>query len=96
MSFIHRIADASDIDEVFGLVNGYISAMQGVGEFHQIPSEVRPERTHTANDLSYWLRLVSEEIRRRDAAEEKTPDVMFALRAILETALQTVRSDLYH
>jgi hypothetical protein len=96
MTFVDRIADARDITELFELVNGYISAMQGTGAIQQIPSEVRPGRINTADDLSYWLRLVSEEITRRDAAEEKTPDIAFALRAVLDTALHRLRSGWYH
>ena len=42
------------------------------------------------------MRLISEEIRRRDAAEVEILDVMFGLHAVLETALQRLRSDWYH
>jgi len=42
------------------------------------------------------VRLVSEDIRRRDVADEKTPDIAFALHAVLETALQRMRSGWYH
>jgi len=31
--------------------------------------------------------LLSEEIQRRDASDEEIPDIMFALRAVPETAL---------
>jgi hypothetical protein len=96
MTFVDRIADARDIAEIFNLVNEFVEALQHAGEVHQIPVAIRPGRINTADDLSYWLRLVSEEIRRRDAADQETPDVMFGLQAVLAAALQIVRSDLYH
>jgi hypothetical protein len=46
--------------------------------------------------LAYWLRLLSEEIKQRDAADNEIPDVMFALHAVMETALQRLRNDWYH
>jgi hypothetical protein len=51
---------------------------------------------NTAYDLAYWLNLLSEEIKQRDAGGDEIPDVMFALHAVLETALQRLRSDWYH
>jgi hypothetical protein len=39
------------------------------------------------------LDLISEEIRERDAVAEEIPDMMFALHAVLETALQKLRGD---
>jgi hypothetical protein len=96
MTFVDRIADASDIAEIFNLVNEFISAMQDAGEIHQIPSAVRPGRINIADDLSYWFGLASDEIRRRDTAEEETPVAVFALHAVLETALLRLRSDWYH
>jgi hypothetical protein len=96
MIFVDRIAVARDIGEVLALVNEFISAMQHAGDIDQIPIAFRPGRVTTADDLSYWLRLISEEIRRRDAAEVETPDVMFGLHTVLETALQRLRSDWYH
>ena len=93
MTFVDRIADARDIAEIFDLVNEFVDALQHAGEIQQIPIEVRPGRISTADDLSYWPRLISEEIKRRDAAEVETPDVMFGLHTVLETALQRLRSD---
>jgi len=43
-------------------------------------------RIDNVNDLSHRLRLASQEIQRRDAAQEETPDVMCWLHAVLETA----------
>ncbi len=96
MTFVDRIADARDIAEVFELVNEFVEAVHHAGEIEQLPKEVRPGRISTADDLSYWFRLVSEDIRRRDVADEKTPDIAFALHAVLETALQRMRSGWYH
>jgi hypothetical protein len=96
MTFVDRIADARDIGEIFDLVNEFVEALQHAGEIQKILSEVRPGRISTADDLSYWLGLLSEEIKRRDAAEVETPDVMFGLQAVLATALQRLRSDWYH
>ena len=96
MSFVDHIADANDIAEVFELVNEFISGMQHVGEIHQVPTAVRPWRINTADDLSYWLTLVSGEITRQDSAEEETPDIVFVLHAVLDTAVQRLRSDWYH
>jgi len=59
-------------------------------------SALRPGRVATADDLAFWLNLLSEEIRQRDAVGDEIPDVMFALHAVLETALQRLRSDWYH
>ena len=96
MTFVDRIADARDIAEVFDLVNEFVSALQEKPDFNHIPDTLRPARIDTADDLVYWLNLVSDEIKRRDAAEEEIPDVMFALHAVLETALQRLRRDWYH
>jgi hypothetical protein len=96
MTFVDRIADARDIAEIFDLVNELINALPLAGEIHHIPIAVRPGRINTADDLSYWFELLSEEIRRRDAAGEETPDIAFVLHAVLGTALQKLRSDWYH
>ena len=96
MSFVDRIAHANDIGEVFDLVNEFINARQYASEIHQVPTAVRPERINTADDLSYWLTLVSEEIRCQGGAKEETPDIVFALHAVLDTAVQRLRSDWYH
>jgi hypothetical protein len=92
MTFIDRIADARDLADVFDLVNEFIVGLQ----IHEIPTALRPGRIATADDLAYWLRLLSEEIKQRDAADNEIPDVMFALHAVMETALQRLRSDWYH
>jgi hypothetical protein len=96
MTFIDRIADARDIAELFELVNEFISDLQRMPKVQQIPTELLPGWISSADDLAYWLRLLSEEIQRRDASDEETPDIMFALHAVLETALQRLRSDWYH
>ena len=62
----------------------------------KIPAPMRPGRISTADDLSYWVKLVSDEIKRREAMQEETPDIVFGLHALLETALQKLRSGWYH
>jgi hypothetical protein len=69
-------------------VNEFISDLQRMPEVQQIPTELFPGWINTADDLVYWLRLLSEEIQRRDASDEEIPDIMFALRAVPETALR--------
>ena len=96
MTFVDRIADARDIAEIFELVNEFVEAVHHAGEIQQLPKEVRPGRINTADDLSYWLRLISEEIRRREETGDETPDIAFALHTVLDTALQRLRSDWYH
>jgi len=96
MTFIDRIADAGELAEVFDLVNEFIGDLQRMPEVQQIPTLLVPGWINTADDLAYWLRLLSEEIQRRDAADEEIPDIMFALHAVLETALQRLRSGWYH
>ena len=95
-TFIDRIADARDIAELFDLVNEFIGDLQRMPEVQEISIELRPGRINTADDLAYWLRILSEDIRQRDASDEEIPDIMFALHAVLETALQRLRSDWYH
>ena len=68
-------------------MNEFISDLQRMPEVQQIPTELLPGWINTADDLVYWLRLLSEEIQRRDASDEEIPDIMFALRAVPETAL---------
>jgi hypothetical protein len=94
MTFVDRIADAQDFAEVFELVNEFIEDLYHSGEGDRIPLTIR--RVNTADDLSYWFSLVSDEIKRQDAAEEETPDIMFGLHAVLETALQRLRAGWYH
>ena len=96
MTFVDRIADARDIGEVFDLVNEFLYALHHSGELGHIPEAVRPGPISTADDLSYWLNLVSDEIKRREAMQEETPDIVFGLHAVLETALQKLRSGWYH
>jgi hypothetical protein len=96
MTFIDRIADARDIAELFDLVNEFISDLQRVPEVQQVPTALLPGWITTADDLAYWLNLLSEEIKQRDTGGNEIPDVMFALHAVLETALQRLRSDWYH
>ena len=96
MTFVDRIADARDLSEIFDLVNEFIGALQEKRDIEQIPATLRPARISTADDLAYWLNIVSDEIRRPDTAEEEIPDVMFAVHAVLETAVQRLREDWYH
>jgi hypothetical protein len=51
------------------------------------------DRIAEAPDIAEVFDLMK---RRRDAAKEEIPDVMFALHAVLETALQRLRGDWYH
>ena len=96
MTFIDRIADAHDLANVFDLVNEFIVGLYHAHQIHEIPTALRPGRIATADDLAYWLRLLSEEIKQRDAADNEIPDVMFALHAVMETALQRLRNDWSH
>ena len=96
MTFVDRIADARDIEQVFDLVNEFISVLQEQPTIEHIPAALRPVRMNTAEDLAYQLEILSDEIRQRDAVEEEIPDVMFALHAVLETALQRLRGDWRH
>jgi len=96
MTFVDRIADARDIGDVFDLVNEFVYALHHSGAMDKIPAPMRPGRISTADDLSYWLKLVSDEIKRREAMQEETPDIVFGLHAVLETALQKLRSGWYH
>ena len=96
MTFIDRIADARDLADVFDLVNEFIVGLHHARQIQEIPAPLRPGRIATADDLAYWLNLLSEEIRQRNVTESAIPDVMFALHAVLETALQRLRSGWYH
>jgi hypothetical protein len=81
LTIVDRIPDAHDIAAVFDLVNDFISALQEKRDIEQILSTLRAARINTADDVAYWLNIVSDEIRRRDAAEEGIPEAMFALPA---------------
>ena len=96
MTFVDRIADARDIGDVFDLVNEFVHALHHSGAMNQIPAPIRPGRISTADDLSYWLKLVSDEIKGRETTQEETPDILFGLHAVFETALQKLRSGWYH
>ena len=96
MTFADRIADARDIYRVFDHLTDFIIELHRSRAIEQIPPIVRPGRINTADDLSYWFNLLSDEIKRRDAEEEEIPDVMLTLHAVLETALQRLRGDWYH
>lgn len=96
MTFVDRIADARDLSEVFELLNEFIGTLQEKRDIEQLPATLRPARISTADDLAYWLNIVSDEIRRRDTAEREIPDVMFAVHAVLETAVQKLRGDWHH
>ena len=63
---------------------------------NQLPAPMQPGRISTADDLSYWVRVVSDEIQGRESAQEQTPDILVGLHAVLETALQKLRSGWYH
>ena len=96
MTFVDRIVDARDIAEIFELVNEFVEAVHRGGEIQQLPKEVRPERIYTADDLSHWLGLISEEIKQREASDGQTSAIAFALHAVLETALQRLRAGGFH
>ena len=96
MTFVDRIADARDIDDVFDLVNEFVYALHHSGALDQVPAPVRPGRISSADDLSYWLTLVSDEIKRRETTQDEPPDIIFGLHAVLDTALQKLRSGWYH
>jgi hypothetical protein len=96
MTFVDRIADARDISDVFDLVNEFLHALHHSGAMDQIPAPMRPGRIGSADDLSYSLKLVSDEIKRREATQQETPDMIFGLHAVLDTALQKLRSGWYH
>ena len=90
MTFVDHIADATDIRDVFELVNEFVGALDYANEIREIPVGLRPGPIDTADALSYWLSLISDEIKRRDSIQETTPDCMFAMHAVLETAVQKV------
>ena len=69
MTFVDRIAGVWDIAEVFELVNEFVEAVHHAGEIQKLPREVRPGRIYTADDLSYWWALISEEIKQREASD---------------------------
>jgi hypothetical protein len=94
VSFVGCIGDARDIEEVYELVNEFVDAVYYSGQTEGIP--VASHRIGTADDLWHALTFVSDEINRRKAAFEGIPDVILTLRAVLETALQRVRSVDYH
>jgi hypothetical protein len=94
MTFVGSIVEARDIEDVYELVNEFIEALHHSGESRSIPIPLR--RISTAEDLLHCLCLVSEEVRRCNAASEDTPNIMLGLSAVLETALQKLSSDCYH
>ncbi len=96
MTFIDRIADAREIDDVFDLVDELLSALHYTDDVQQITPVLRPGRINTADDLAYWLKLLSAEIHDRDARQEAISEAMFALHAVLETAQQRLRGIAYH
>ena len=61
MTFIDRIADARDIADVFDLVNEFIVGLHHVHQLQEIPVALRPGRVATADDLAFWLNLLSED-----------------------------------
>ena len=74
----------------------FIGALQEKRDIEQIPSSLAPRTISTADDLAYWLNIVVDEIKRRDATEEEISEVRFALHAVLETAGQKLRGACYH
>jgi len=70
MTFVDRIADARDIGDVFDLVSEFVYALHHSGAMDQIPAPIRPGPISTADDLSYWSKLVSDEIKSQDAAQK--------------------------
>ena len=91
MTFIDRIADAREIAEVFDLVNEFVRTLQRMPDVQQIPVRLRPGRIRMADEMADCLRSLSDEIRQRDASDTEIPDMMFALHAVLDTALQKIR-----
>ena len=87
MTLVDRIADAQSIEEAFELVNEFIRKLRHVGAIDLIPPAMRPGRINTADDLSYWLMIVWDEIRRRNAVKEDTPAVIFSIHDVLVAAL---------
>jgi hypothetical protein len=96
MTFVDRIAEARDIGDVFDLVNEFVYALHHSGAMDKIPASMRTGRISSADDLSYWLKLVSDEIKRREVTQEETPDILFGLHAVLDTGLHKLRSGWYH
>ncbi len=95
MTFVDLIADARDIGDVIDLVNEFLIGLQSIGELKHIPESVQPPRITAVDHLPDSLNLVVAEIRRRDGAGDEIPEVMFALHAVLETAVERVRTS-YH
>jgi hypothetical protein len=65
------------------------------GYMEDIPPFFPPSPHPQCGDLSYWLGLISDEIKRRDGAGEETLDCLFELHAVLETEVQKLRSAWY-
>ena len=92
MTLIDLIADACDIGDVIDLVNEFLVGLQTTGELNHVLESVQPPRITAVNDLPCSLNLVAEEIKRRDAAGDEIPEVMFALHAVFETAVERVQT----
>ena len=95
MNFVDRIADAQDITDVFELVNEFVSGLHRARDIYKLPSHLRPIRIEDVDELSHWLRVISEEIQRADDKEQDIPNVIFELHAILETAAQKLRGSFH-
>jgi hypothetical protein len=96
MTFAERIADAQSIGEVFELVNEFLNVLHHTGAIDQIPPAMRPGHISADDDLAYWLTIMWDEIESRDAANEDTPDIIYGIHAVLETAQQRMRSGWHH
>ena len=95
MTFVDLIADAREIEDVVDLVNEFLAGLKHTGQLQPLPSSVQARRISTLDDISYSFNLVTEEIKRRNAAGDDIPTVMFALHAVLETAVERLRTS-YH
>jgi hypothetical protein len=95
MTFLDLVADARDIEDVIDLVNEVLVGLQSTRELKRIPKSVQPPRITAVSDIPYSLNLVAEEIKRRDVARDAISEVTFALHAVLETAVERMRTS-YH
>jgi len=58
---------------VFDLINEFIIGYTARVAFSRSPWLLRPGRINTADDLNYWLNLLSEEIERQVRQKKKFP-----------------------
>jgi hypothetical protein len=72
-------------------VNEFIGGLHHSRDIYTLPGPLRPIQIDNLDELSHWLRLVSEEIQRQVDAQEDVPNVLFGLHAVLETAVQKLQ-----